>query len=141
VTVFEGRTEFRALERGARRAGLSRDRVREYLPYRMLEVEVAANAVYAWAAERILEGRPPGERPADPVEYATAVRLESQALRHAHHERLMRAFLGPEVFDGVGRRGNARDRTPEAARDGVARRPSSPAYGRSISSARPDPSS
>jgi hypothetical protein len=101
VTVFEGRREFRALERGARRAGLTRQRVREYLPYRMLEVEVAANAVYAWAAERILERRLPGERPADPAEYAAAVRLEAQTLRHVHHERLMRAFLGPEVFDGV----------------------------------------
>ena len=46
VTVYEGRREFKALERAARRAGLSKARVREYLPYRMLEVEVAANAVY-----------------------------------------------------------------------------------------------
>lgn len=100
VTVFEGRREFRALERAARRAGLTRRRVHEYLPYRMLEVEAAANAVYGWAAERILERRLAGERPADPMEYARAVRLEAQALRHAAHERLMRAFLEPEVFDG-----------------------------------------
>ena len=100
VTVFEGRREFRALERAARRAGLTRRRVHEYLPYRMLEVEAAANAVYGWAAERIIERRLAGERPADPMEYARAVRLESQALRHAAHERLMRAFLEPEVFDG-----------------------------------------
>lgn len=100
VTVFEGRREFRALERAARRAGLSRKRVHEYLPYRMLEVEAASNAVYQWAAERILERRLVGERPADPVEYAKAVRLEAQGLRHAAHERLMRAFLEPEVFDG-----------------------------------------
>ena len=53
VTVFEGRREFRSLEKGARRAGLPRARVREYLPYRMLEVEVASNSVYVWAAERI----------------------------------------------------------------------------------------
>ena len=70
VTVYEGRREFRALERAARQAGLARSRVREYVPYRMLEVEVAANAVYWWAAERILERRLPGERPADPAEYA-----------------------------------------------------------------------
>ncbi|MCC6223804.1 MAG: sensor histidine kinase [Thermoleophilia bacterium] len=100
VTVFEGRREFRALERAARRAGLPRQRVREYLPYRMLEVEVAANAVYAWAAERILERRLAEERPADPAEYAGAVRLEAQSLRHRFHERLMRAFLDPEVFEG-----------------------------------------
>jgi hypothetical protein len=101
VTVFEGRREFKALERGARRAGLAKARLREYLPYRMLEVEVAANAVYAWAAERILERRLPGERPSDLAGYATAVRLEAQLLRHRFHERLMRAFLGPEVFEGT----------------------------------------
>jgi hypothetical protein len=100
VTVFEGRPEFRALERAARRAGLTRKRVHEYLPYRMLEVEAAANAVYHWAAERILERRLAGERPADPVDYARAIHLEAQTLRHAAHERLMRAFLEPEVFDG-----------------------------------------
>ena len=63
VTVFEGRREFKALERAARRAGLSKARVREYLPYRMLEVEVAANTVYAWAAEEILARRLAEERP------------------------------------------------------------------------------
>ena len=101
VTVFEGRREFKSLERGARRAGLAKGRLREYLPYRMLEVEVAANAVYAWAAERILERRLPGERPSDPAGYSAAVRLEGQLLRHQFHERLMRAFLGPEVFEGT----------------------------------------
>ena len=74
VTVFEGGREFKALERAARRAGLSKARVREYLPYRMLEVEVAANTVYAWAAEEILARRLAEERPADPAEYAAAVR-------------------------------------------------------------------
>ena len=93
VTVYEGRREFKALERAARQAGLARSRVREYVPYRMLEVEVAANAVYWWAAERILEHRLPGERPADPAEYAAAVRIEAQMLRHRAHEKLMKAFL------------------------------------------------
>lgn len=101
VTVFEGRREFKSLERAARRSGLAKARLREYLPLRMLEVEVAANAVYAWAADRMLESRLPGERPADPAEYAAAVRLEAQVLRHQFHERLMRAFLGPEVFEGA----------------------------------------
>src|SRR5712691_9265584 len=100
VTVFEGRREFKSLERGARRAGLTKARVPEYVPYRMLEVEVAANAVYGWAAEQILERRLPGERPTDPVGYSEAVRAEAQVLRHQFHERLMRAFLGPEIFDG-----------------------------------------
>ncbi len=67
----------------------------------MLEVEAAANAVYQWAAERLLERRYAGERPLDPAEYARAVRFEAQALRHRAHERLMRAFLDPEVFDGA----------------------------------------
>jgi len=67
----------------------------------MLEVEVAANAVYWWAADRILEQRLPGERPVDPAEYAAAVRLEAQMLRHRFHDKLMKAFLGPEVFDGT----------------------------------------
>jgi hypothetical protein len=100
VTVFEGRREFKALERAARRAGLPRARVREYLPYRMLEVEVAANTVYAWAAEEILARRLVEERTADPTEYAAAVRREAQALRYRAHEKLMRAFLDDEVFDG-----------------------------------------
>lgn len=100
VTVFEGRPEFRALERAARRAGLGRNRAREYLPFRMLEVEAAANAVYAWAAERMVEQRDAGARPTDPAEYARVVRLETQGLRHRVHEKLMRAFLEPEVFEG-----------------------------------------
>jgi hypothetical protein len=73
----------------------------------MLEVEVAANAVYWWAAERILEHRLPGERPVDPAEYASAVRLEAQLLRHRHHDKLMKAFLGPEVFEGTVSAGRA----------------------------------
>ncbi len=101
VTVYEGRREFKALERAARRAELPKTRLREYLPYRMLEVEVAANTVYAWAAERILERRLPGERPSDPAEYAGAVRMAAQELRYQSHERLMRGFLGPEVFEGA----------------------------------------
>jgi hypothetical protein len=100
VTVYEGRREFKALERAARRGGISKRRVREYLPYRMLEVEVAANAVYAWAAGRIVEARLPGERPSGPADYAHAVHAEAQALRHRFHDRLMRAFLEPEVFEG-----------------------------------------
>jgi len=74
VTVFEGRREFKALAR-ARRSGLSRRRVR--VPAApAARVEVAANAVYAWAAERILERRATEERPADPAEYASLVRIE-----------------------------------------------------------------
>jgi hypothetical protein len=101
VTVYEGRREFRALERAARRGGIPSRRVREYLPYRMLEVEVAANAVYQWAAERIV-GRRQAElgRAANPADYARAVHHEAQALRHRFHDRLMRAFLDPEVFEG-----------------------------------------
>jgi hypothetical protein len=101
VTVYEGRREFKALERAARQGGRPRSRAREYVPYRMLEVEVAANAVYWWAAEQILSRRLPGERPGDPVEYAGAVRLEAQVLRHRFHDKLMKAFLGPEVFEGT----------------------------------------
>jgi hypothetical protein len=100
VTVYEGRREFKALERAARRSGLSKARVREYLPYRMLEVEVAASTVYAWAAEEVLARRLAEERPADPAEYAAAVRREAQALRYRAHEKLMRAFLDDAVYDG-----------------------------------------
>jgi hypothetical protein len=100
VTVYEGRREFKALERAARRAGLPKARVREYLPYRMLEVEVAANTVYAWAADEVLARRLAEERPTDPAEYATAVRAEAQALRYRAHDKLMRAFLDDEVFEG-----------------------------------------
>jgi hypothetical protein len=100
VTVYEGRREFKALERAARRAGLAKARVREYLPYRMLEVEVAANTLYSWAAEEILARRLSEERPADPADYAAAVRHEAQALRYRAHEKLMRAFLDDSVYDG-----------------------------------------
>jgi hypothetical protein len=100
VTVYEGRPEFKALERAARRAGFRPARVREYLPYRMLEVEAAANAVYHWAAEQIVARRLAGELRNDPVEYAHALRHEMQSLRRRAHERLMRAFLDPEVFSG-----------------------------------------
>ena len=101
VTVYEGRREFRALERAARHAGYSKRRVPEYVPYRMLEVEAAANAVYAWAAEQILAGRLPEERPTDPADYAAAVRHEAQMLRHRAHHKLMQAFLEPEIFEGA----------------------------------------
>ena len=121
MTVFEGRPEFRALARAARRAGLPKRRVQEYVPYRMLEVEAAANAVYQWAAERLLERRFAGERPLDPAEYARAVRFEAQALRHRAHERLMRAFLEPEVFDGAVRLVDERRWPPRAACSTVTR--------------------
>ena len=101
VTVYEGRKEFRELERAARRAGYSKRRVPEYVPYRMLEVEAAANAVYSWAADRILARGLPEERPSDPAEYAAAVRHEAQALRHRAHHKLMQAFLEPEIFEGA----------------------------------------
>ena len=101
VTVYEGRREFRQLEHAARRAGYSKKRAPEYVPYRMLEVEAAANAVYAWAAEQILARRLPEERPSDPAEYAAAVHHEHQTLRHRAHHKLMQAFLEPEIFDGA----------------------------------------
>lgn len=66
----------------------------------MLEVEVAANAVYVWAAEQIVGRRLAGEGRLDGAEFAAAVRYEAQALRYRTHEKLMRAFLDPEVFDG-----------------------------------------
>ena len=100
VTVYEGRREFRALERAARRAGLGRRRVREYLPHRMLEVEVAANAVYEWAAREIVARRALDGWVGAASEYADAVRHEAQELRHRVHERLLRAFLDPAVFQG-----------------------------------------
>ncbi len=100
VTVYEGRREFKALEKAARRSGLPTARVREYLPYRMLEVEVAANTLYTWAAEEILARRLAEERPADPEDYAAAVRRETQALRYRAHDKLMRAFLDDAVYDG-----------------------------------------
>ena len=52
------------------------------------------------AAEQIVARRLAGELRNDPVEYAHALRHESQALRHRTHEKLMRAFLEPEVFSG-----------------------------------------
>ena len=82
-------------------SGYAKKRAPEYVPYRMLEVEAAANAVYAWAAEQVLARRLPEERPHDPAEYAEAVRYQTQALRHRAHHRLMQAFLEPEVFDGA----------------------------------------
>jgi hypothetical protein len=101
VTVYEGRREFRELERAARRAGLTKKRAPEYVPFRMLEVEAAANAVYQWAATQIITHRLPEERPSDPADYAQAVHHEAQVLRHRAHHKLMQAFLDPEVFEGA----------------------------------------
>ncbi|MFZ0091508.1 MAG: hypothetical protein WAL63_18515 [Solirubrobacteraceae bacterium] len=101
VTVYEGRREFRELERSARRAGYTKKRAPEYVPYRMLEVEAAANAVYAWAAQQVLARRLPEERPSSAAEYAAAVHHEQQALRHRAHHKLMQAFLEPEIFEGA----------------------------------------
>ncbi len=100
VTVYEGRREFRALERAARRAGYTKKRAPEYVPFRVLEVEVASNAVYGWAAEQILARRLSEERPTSPADYAAAVRAEYHQLRHSAHHKLMRAFLEEEIFDG-----------------------------------------
>jgi hypothetical protein len=47
-----------------------------------------------------------GERAIDLADYARAVRFEAQSLRHRAYERLMRAFLDPEVFDGAVRLGD-----------------------------------
>ena len=100
VTVYEGRREFRELERAAHRAGYRGKRAPEYVPFRMLEVEAAANAVYQWAATEVLARRTPAERPSDPADYVQAVHHEAQALRHRAHHKLMQAFLEPEIFDG-----------------------------------------
>jgi hypothetical protein len=115
VTVYEGRREFKALERAARRSGLAKARIREYLPYRMLEVEVAANTVYAWAAHEILARRLAEERPSDPIEYAASVYHQAQALRYRAHDKLMRAFLDEEVFTGQVR---VHPETPRRRRQG-----------------------
>jgi hypothetical protein len=66
----------------------------------LLEVEVAANAVYAWAAQEVVARRGGEERPGDPAEYAARVHQQAQALRYRAHEKLMRAFLDEEVFSG-----------------------------------------
>jgi hypothetical protein len=52
------------------------------------------------------------ERPGDPAEYATAVRREAQALRYRAHEKLMRAFLDEDVYEGRVRIDAARARRP-----------------------------
>ena len=71
---------------------------------------MAANTIYAWAAEEILARRLAEERPSDPAEYATAVRREAQALRYRAHEKLMRAFLDEDVYEGRVRIGAERAR-------------------------------
>ncbi len=86
------------------------------MPYRMLEVEAAANAVYGWAAEQILARRLPEERPSDPAEYAAAVRHEAQTLRHRSHHKLMQAFLEPEIFEA--RSWSRRTQRPAASSSG-----------------------
>jgi hypothetical protein len=101
VTVYEGRREFRELERAAQRAGYTRKRAPEYVPFRMLEVEAAANAVYHWAATEVLARRTTAELPSDPADFAQAIHHEAQALRHRAHHKLMQAFLDPEIFDGA----------------------------------------
>jgi hypothetical protein len=53
------------------------------------------------AAERTLERRLPVERPSDPAKYAAAVHFEAQTLPYRFHDKLMKVFLGPEVFEGT----------------------------------------
>lgn len=101
VTVYEGRREFRELERAAQRAGLSKKRAPEYVPFRMLEVEAAANAVYQWAAGEVVAQQLAEERPHAPADYAAAVHHQTQTLRHRFHHKLMQAFLEPEIFAGA----------------------------------------
>jgi hypothetical protein len=79
----------------------------------MLEVEAAANAVYQWAAEQIVARRLADESIA-PGDYAAAIRYEAQTLRHRAHEKLMRAFLDPDVFDGGVRVTEQPSQTPAA---------------------------
>lgn len=66
VTVYEGRPEFRKLESAARAHGYKKGRFSEFVPFRMLEVEAAANAVYHWAASELVRRRVSEERPLDP---------------------------------------------------------------------------
>jgi len=82
VTVYQGRPEFKALERAARRAGFKPARVPEYLPYRMLEVEAAANAVYHWAAEQIRRAAA-GRRVCATTPSSTPMRFATRASRCA----------------------------------------------------------
>ena len=101
VTVYEGRPEFKALERAARRAGLqARHGCASTCPTGCSRSRRPPTPSTQWAAEQIVARRLAGELRNDPVEYAHALRHEAQALRHRAHEKLMRAFLDPEVFSG-----------------------------------------
>ena len=103
VTVYEGRPEFRKLEAAARAHGHRKGRFSEYVPFRMLEVEAAANAVYHWAATELVRRRVTEERPLDGAEYASTVRRQAQELRRQTHAQLMQAFLPAEVFEPLER--------------------------------------
>lgn len=105
VTVYEGRPEFRRLASAARAHGYKKGRFSEYVPFRMLEVEAAANAVYYWAAAELVRRRVSEEVPLDPAEYASTVRVEAQQLRRETHADLMQAFLPAEVFEAPERPG------------------------------------
>jgi hypothetical protein len=102
VTVYEGRPEFEALEHAARRAARGiQARARARVP-------PLPPARSGGRRQRGLplggdgDRQPPARHRASqlPVEYAQALRHETQSLRHRTHERLMRAFLDPEVFTG-----------------------------------------
>jgi len=80
----------------------------------MLEVEVAANAVYAWAAREVVARRV-GEQGADGPADAEANRLEAQALRYRAHDKLMAAFIEPEVFEGGVRLGRTDQPSAQAS--------------------------
>jgi hypothetical protein len=58
-------------------------------------------------SSRILERRLAGERPGHAAECAAAVRMEAQMLRYRAHDKLMKASLGPEVFEGTVTRSSA----------------------------------
>ncbi len=101
VTVYEGRREFRELERAARRAGYTKQRVRRVRP-------VPDARGRGRRERRLLRGPPSGSSHAAsrgasgrPRRVRRRGSPGSASLRHRAHHKLMQAFLEPEVFEGA----------------------------------------
>ncbi len=101
VTVYEGRREFKALERAARRVGA--------VESAGARIPALPDARGRGCSQHAVQRGPQKRSSRDGslrngrqthADYAAAVVREAQALRYRAHEKLMRAFLDDAVYDG-----------------------------------------
>ena len=100
VTVYEGRPSSRRSSAPPAAPGLSRRACASTCPTGCSRSRRPPTRSTSGRPNRSSRGAWPASCATTRVEYAHALRHEAQALRHGAHEKLMRAFLDPEVFSG-----------------------------------------